>query len=96
MGKGDGTVTARGVKPGSVVIPVVNGRPQTQFAMRVTRKEGGQVFGVGATAPRGTLAAQEAAIPRGRARFIRFNGTLTGDRYSDEQAINRAAGGRRR
>lgn len=87
MGKGDGPVGARGIRAGQIVIPVGQRGLSTENAMRVTRVSGGVVYGTGATAPAGSFASREMATTKGT-KFVRYPGTLTGDRYADTTSLS--------
>lgn len=58
------------------------------MAVRVTRVEGGRVYGRGAVARVNTMAASEAAFPKGT-RFVKYTGELTGDLYRDSTSLSR-------
>jgi len=90
--RGGGEVTARGLRAGSVAVPVINGTGQG--AVRITRVERGVAYGTALNAPAGTMGAREMVIGNRSTRFRRYTGPITGDRYQDSVNINRAFRGR--
>ena len=85
-------VTARGLRAGSVALPVVGGF--AQGPVRITRVERGVAYGTALNAPAGTMGAREMVIGNRSTRFLRYTGTLTGDRYTDQTNIGRFFRGR--
>lgn len=96
MAKGSGgagrTVTARGLRAGSVAVPSLNGAPAGP--VRITRVERGVAYGTALNAPAGTMGAREMVIGNRNTRFARYTGPITGDRYQDSVNINRYFRGR--
>lgn len=86
------TVTARGLRAGSVAVPVIGGRGQG--AVRITRVTRGVAYGTALNAPVGTMGAREMVIGNRGTRYRRYTGPITGDRYTDNVNIGRAFRGR--
>ena len=97
MGKSSGgagrTVTARGLRAGSIAVPIGAGG-NTAGPVRITRVERGVGYGTALNAPAGTMGAREMVIGNRNTRFQRYTGPLTGDRYQDSVNINRFFRGR--
>ena len=85
-------VTSRGLTAGSHALPVVGG--MAQGPVRITRVERGVAYGTALNAPAGTMGAREMVIGNRSTRFLRYTGTLTGDRYTDQTNIGRFFRGR--
>ncbi len=101
MAKGSGgggrssraTVTARGLRAGSIAVPIGRGG-STAGPVRITRVVRGVGYGTALNAPAGTAGAQEMSIGDRSTRYHRYTGPITGDRYTDSVNINRALRGR--
>ncbi len=88
-----GTVTARGLRAGSIAVPIGRGG-STAGAVRITRVVRGVGYGTALNALAGTMGAREMVIGDRNTRYHRYTGPITGDRYTDSTNINRALRGR--